>query len=53
MSTTTTNFRHAFFKSPRFIKVFVGISYKGGRFKGLIDTSSEEVTNDSKRGSSS
>ncbi len=53
LSTTTTNFRPAFFKSLRFIKVFVGISYKGGRFKGLIDTSFEEVTNDSKGGSSS
>jgi len=49
----TTNFRPAFFKSLCFTKVFVGISYKGGHFKGLIDTCSREVIDNSKEGSSS
>jgi hypothetical protein len=49
----TTNFHLAFFKSPRFTKVFAGISYKGGHFKGLTDIGFKEVTIDFKGGSSS
>jgi hypothetical protein len=49
----TTNFHVVFFKSLRFIKIFVGISYKGGCFRGLTNTSYREVTIEFKGGSSS